>query len=118
MGDRRQIKFMPCNLWFYTHWGGSDLGLALKQAISAAQPRWSDSSYCLRIIIRELLQPYDGETGAGLWHTYMDSEHIDFIVDIDNMNVIFGMSGIKWSFEEFIQLTDEQIRSIDERYGD
>lgn len=113
MGDRRQIVFG--NLYFYTHNDGYDLGIKLRDAIKVAKPRWDDASYCFRIILGELLHRYlDQETGAGLSFVYQDSDYKnkDFNVDIASNSITILNGPLLWSFDEFSNLTNEEILNI------
>ena len=105
MGDRRQVKFSPCNIWFYTHWDGRTLAESLQQGIQKATPRWDDEPYSIRIILGHLLSPYeDKETGAGIWHTFQDTDYRsrDFDVDIERQTVALGND--TWTFHAFSTL--------------
>ena len=101
MGDRRQVKFEDMGIWYYTHWGGCKLIEDLKKAIRKAKSRWDDESYCLRIILSQLIgNDWDSETGHGISNQYLDSEHEDPIVNIRENLVKF--EGKEMSFSEFI----------------
>jgi hypothetical protein len=69
MGDRAmaEIKTDDGSLFVYSHWGGYELPDNAKQAIKAAQGRWGDDSYAVRIIVDQLTKGgRDQETGYGL----------------------------------------------------
>jgi hypothetical protein len=107
MGDRRQIKFIFDNviLWFYTHWNGYSLPLELQNAISFAKERWGDSPYLFRILISRLSQESINETtGCGLAPYEMDSEYLDFVVNINKQTINYPKWENELSFEEFIKL--------------
>lgn len=60
-GDGQQISL-------YSHWGGYNRYQALAYALDQARPRWTDESYCTRIIVSNLIGPdWAEETGFGLW---------------------------------------------------
>ena len=108
MGDRivytiRQDKDLSVNL--YSHWGGYERFTALAKAIKAAEPRWDDMSYCIRIIVSQLIgDHWDGELGFGLWASSSDGayggDHPDIVIDLVNKTVI-DETGTH-SFESFI----------------
>uniref|UniRef100_A0A6M3LYT6 Uncharacterized protein n=1 Tax=viral metagenome TaxID=1070528 RepID=A0A6M3LYT6_9ZZZZ len=69
MGDRAmaEIKTEDGSLYVYSHWGGYELPDSAKQAVKAAEPRWDDDSYGVRIIVDQLIKGgRDQETGYGL----------------------------------------------------
>jgi len=69
MGDRAmaEIRTEGGSLYVYTHWGGESLPDYAKEAVKAAQPRWSDYPYATRIIVDQLTKDgRDEETGFGL----------------------------------------------------
>ena len=108
MGDRvvytiRQDKDLSVNL--YSHWGGSDRFESLANALRAAQPRWSDTSYATRIIVSQLIgDQWESETGFGLWASNeaggYGGDHPDIIIDLVN-NTVQDETGIH-TFEQFI----------------
>jgi hypothetical protein len=52
----------------YSHWGETDRYPDLAKALDKARPRWTDESYCARIIVSQLIGPlWSDETGFGLW---------------------------------------------------
>jgi hypothetical protein len=52
----------------YSHWGETDRYIDLANALDKARPRWTDESYCQRIIVSQLIgDQWDQETGFGLW---------------------------------------------------
>ena len=69
MGDRAmaEIKTGDGSLYVYTHWAGHKLPELTEKAIIAAEPRWDDEAYALRIIVDQLTKDgRDGELGFGL----------------------------------------------------
>lgn len=71
MGDRAMAEIIIPNgrVYFYTHWGGSELPDHAQIALNAAQPRINDYSYALRIVLDRLIQlsgSRDQETGSGI----------------------------------------------------
>ena len=108
MGDRivytiKQDQDLSVNL--YSHWGGYDRFEALAQALSAAQPRWDDSSYATRIIVSQLIRDqWKEETGFGLWASnepgMYGGDHPDITINLVNKTVE-DETGIH-TFEQFI----------------
>jgi len=69
MGDRAmaEIKIEDGSLFVYTHWDGAHLPELAKKAVLAAEPRWDDEPYAVRIIVDQLTKEgRDQETGYGL----------------------------------------------------
>ena len=108
MGDRivytiKQDKDLSVNL--YSHWGGYDRFEALANALRAAEPRWSDTSYATRIIVSQLIgDQWAEETGFGLWASdsggAYGGDHPDITINLINKTVE-DETGTH-SFEEFI----------------
>jgi hypothetical protein len=95
MGDRivftiKQDEDLSVNL--YSHWGGYERFVNLARALEAARPRWNDESYCIRIIVSQLIGDQWGEeTGFGLWASKEDGmyggDHPDITIDLINKTV-------------------------------
>ena len=70
MGDRGNIaiKYQEGQkIYFYSHWGGSELAQTLKRALEHGRSRWDDESYLARIIFSEMIKDeIDGTTGYGI----------------------------------------------------
>ena len=83
----------------YSHWGETDWQESIAAAILHAKPRWSDSSYCTRMIISYLMQDQIlDETGFGIYAVNSkDFMAWDTTVEIDLVNQIIDGH----SFEEF-----------------
>ena len=115
MGDRRQILIRPF-LYFYTHWDGEELGIALKYALKSAEEVWDDEPYTFRIALSELLRPYQDEmTGCGLSFTKQDdSQYKDYEVDFNMRRVGFVGERDKISFEDFCNMSDEEILALND----
>ncbi len=124
MGDRGNIAVLqngdtpekPEQVWFYTHWSGSEIQETLRAAL-ARQQRWSDDSYLARIIFCELVGEDNGETGFGISTRIGDNERDILVCDIPNQRVFtIAEDDLKdgrvpddwkpanpWRFDEFIQ---------------
>ncbi len=91
MGDRGNIVVKSGNqqVWFYTHWSGSNIAQVVKTAL-AKKWRWDDSLYLARIIFCELVKgAEDHETGFGISCRISDNEHDIIVVDTDAQKVGF-----------------------------
>ncbi len=111
MGDRRQIEFKDMGMWYYTHWEGYSLLEDLQKAISYAEDRWCDNSYCFRIILTKLFEKnLNSTTGAGFYNENMDTQYKhNPIVFIKTQQV--GYDGVTYSFEEFCELDLETLKN-------
>ena len=86
MGDRANFGFVQPNgntIVLYGHWAGHNMLGKLADAVIAARPRWTDSSYATRIAISQLIgDQWNMETGWGLQvNERSDNEHKIAIVD-------------------------------------
>lgn len=92
MGDRgniviRQGKTSADDVWFYTHWAGSEINQTVKTAL-ARRRRWNDDSYLARIVFDTLTAGSQGEeTGFGISCSMQDNEHDIVVVDVPNQTV-------------------------------
>lgn len=102
MGDRGNIKCVADGheIYFYTHWCGSDLPAILSKALAKGKPRWNDGPYLNRIIFQELLQGDTGLTGFAIWGSVCDNEHPIITVDHDAMTV--ERDGTTWTFQAYV----------------
>ena len=80
MGDRANFGFKDSKgdtLYLYGHWAGHRMLQNLADAVSTAEPRWSDHSYATRICISQLInEEWASETGWGLYINQLgDNEH-------------------------------------------
>ena len=92
MGDRIVYTFRYSSgdeISLYSHWGGYSRYSDLAYAIDKARPRWSDESYCSRIIVSNLIGPdWDGELGFGLWASQEPSYDNTWVtIDMSNKTV-------------------------------
>jgi hypothetical protein len=86
MGDRANFGFVQPNgntIVLYGHWAGHNMLGRLADAVIAARPRWTDTSYATRIAISQLIgDQWNMETGWGLQvNERSDNEHKIAIVD-------------------------------------
>lgn len=88
MGDRANFGFVQPNghtIVLYGHWAGHQMLGRLADAVIAARPRWTDSSYATRIAISQIVaDQWNMETGWGLQVNEIgDNEHKIAIIDWD-----------------------------------
>ncbi len=95
MGDRGNIAVLqhgdtpekPNQVWFYSHWSGTELPDVLKLALGRRQ-RWKDDGYLARIIFCEMVKGQKAEeTGFGIYTSIGDNEHDITVCDIPNQRV-------------------------------
>jgi hypothetical protein len=88
MGDRANFGFVQPNgntIVLYGHWAGHNMLGRLADAVIAARPRWTDTSYATRIATSQLIaDQWNMETGWGLMvNERGDNEHKIAIVDFE-----------------------------------
>lgn len=71
MGDRANVAFYYAGreepIYFYTHWGGSELVETVRRALKRGRNRWTDEAYLARIVFSEMIQnEVLQETGYGI----------------------------------------------------
>lgn len=124
MGDRGNIVVRSSqsnrdDVWFYTHWSGSEVKEIAARALGKRW-RWDDASYLARIVFDELTAGSVGEeTGFGISSSIGDNEHPIVVIDADKQRVFtvpqkelsdgripdnYEPSGPEtyWTFDEFI----------------
>lgn len=93
MGDRGNIVVRATkdsnkdDVWFYTHWSGSEIAETAKRALNKAKARWTDSSYFARSVFQELIGDDTGTTGFGISTTIQDNEHDILVLDTQAQEV-------------------------------
>lgn len=111
MGNRANVHFIDSEnsdgIFLYTHWDGDELPLIVKKTL-ARKLRWDDPSYLCRMIFCAMVSDdVDGETGYGISTYEVDSNHPDIVVDCMELQV--RIAEHKWSFEDYIELSDDDI---------
>lgn len=98
------------NLVLYSHWGGWDAAPDLQAALLAAKPRWSDDTYCARIIVSRIVgNAWNDETGFGLSVGQIpDNEWPYMLVDIERQLV--RCEDREMSFPEFLAMGAKEAR--------
>jgi hypothetical protein len=108
MGDRRQVILDYSDsgkIYLYSHWHGSDLLELTANALKQAKPRWSDVTYCARIIITSIIHETGQcckETGWGIAPYHQDSEHEDIVIHLDSQQVSIGSKTL--TFNSFLAI--------------
>ena len=91
MGDRTNTVFRMADgsdVVLYQHNGGYMMMANLAAALDAAQSRWSDESYCTRIMISHLIgDDWNQEYGYGINTQIMDNEHSIPVIDFSDLTV-------------------------------
>jgi hypothetical protein len=109
MGDRGVIAITtephtPA-LQITTHWGGADIADAAEFALRHAQPRWTDPTYCPRILVQAALQHLGADIHNPLEHGLAiggacETNRPVIVIDIPNQRVaILGLL-------EYLEATD------------
>lgn len=102
MGDCGNIKLMypQGDIYFYTHWDGSELHLTLAEALKRGKGRWDDPPYLARIIFSEMIRgDVLGQTGYGISPSECDSGPLP-TVDLKAMTVRFN--AMTYTYQEFV----------------
>lgn len=96
MGDRGNIAVIQSNndqVWFYTHWSGSEIQETAQAAVIAGKSRWDDESYFARCVADKLIPKLeDGEQplGFGISCSIGDNEHDIMVLDC-NRQIAYRM---------------------------
>jgi hypothetical protein len=93
MGDRANICIQYGDaderrrVFFYSHWGGSDLPVVLQRALRRKQ-RWDDPPYLARIVFCEMVKGHeDKETGYVISPKICDNSDPILVVDTENKTI-------------------------------
>ena len=99
MGDRTNTVFRKADgsdIVLYQHWGGENMMHNLATALDAARNRWTDESYCIRIVISNLIgDDWSQELGYGISTHIMDNEHSVPVIDFSDNTV--ALYDFEWS---------------------
>jgi hypothetical protein len=121
MGDRGQVEVREAykgegtrSVYFYTHWGGSELEDTLRRGLRKAcdAGRLSDTPYLNRIIFCEMVKgDVDGVLSYGISPTPTDFEDDHtYLVNADALTVKCGVQGVWESIVDFIERGEEDER--------
>lgn len=108
MGDRANIAMQfdgGGQVWFYTHWCGTEMESTLREALNRGRNRWDDPAYLSRIIFCEMIKmdgkdALDGLTGFGISTSEQDQNHPHIYVDTSAKTVKMR-DGTTHSFEDY-----------------
>lgn len=114
MGDRGNVLIREeggGEIYFYSHWTGSDLPIVVARALERGRSRWDDESYLSRIIFSQMIS--DGgaladTTGFGISTEVTDGEAQIVVVDMKAQTVT--ANGETLSFDNFTSKGDEPDR--------
>jgi len=114
MGDRANILVLDSEndsgVYLYTHWSGTELPYTLRDALSRKQ-RWNDTAYLARIIFCEMVRGQErSSTGFGISTFACDGRDRVLIINCHDQTV--QRNEQKWSFNDYINLTDEQLDNV------
>lgn len=126
MGDRANVYMQERGgggVYFYTHWGGSDLAADVQKSLTRGRERWTDGPYLGRVIFADLIDGQEKDlTGYGISASIGDNEHAIIVVDAEGQRVGFAPEPTEekptpeparwWSFTEFIALTASTLRHL------
>jgi len=91
MGDRSNVELTYHNgkqIYFYTHWCGTDLPVIVANALDRGRGRWTDESYLARIIFSEMIKDeVMSDTSYGIAPYVMEEEHETICIDLDDKTV-------------------------------
>lgn len=92
------------SVYLYSHWGGDDKLTDTKRALEAAEPRWHDGTYALRIFISNIIGPaWNSETGYGIsTEDEFEETYTPALINFDTKQVTYGE--ITLSFYEFVKV--------------
>ena len=92
MRDFNSDGAKPTVVFFYSHWGGSQIEETLADALDRGRGRWSDDSYLARIIFSEMIKDQIlDDTGYGMSIYVGDNKSDILIVDLEQ-NLVFTVS--------------------------
>ena len=104
MGARTnfELKDSKGSVWLYSHWGGDTKAQDFADALAKAMPRWSDTTYAMRIVVSQLIgKDWDSETGYGL-SSYASGEEGYSPLCIDFYNQIVDYEDVLYSYQGFV----------------
>lgn len=114
MGERANICVIDeyqREIYLYSHFGGPDLAIVLKEALRRGKNRWKDFPYLTRIIFSEMIQDeVMEETGYGISTYQTDNEYNILCVDVKNQKVSVG--GSSFMFYEYIGIPDKILLGL------
>ena len=101
MGDRGNVYIEDADLYFYTHWYGSQLPKIVQETLEK-KDRWTDEPYLSRMIFSNMIKDdVNGTAGFGISRYMCDNENPIVNVNIAEQKVT--INDITWTFEDYIQ---------------
>ena len=103
MGDRANVRWRTegPEIFFYTHWSGSDLEAIIANALIRGKERWNDGQYLARIVFCEMvMEDVLGKTGYGISTIVGDGDGRYVTIDTQKQTAT-GFDGKERSFAEF-----------------
>lgn len=126
MGSRTTWKVITNDdaaIWLYSHWGGESKFVDTQNALVAAMPRWSDTTYGARIFVSNIVREnWSEETGFGLTASLIDAEcpfeesYFNAVINFRTQEISLGSRS--WTFDEFTTATDCSEELVAEFYGE
>lgn len=104
MGARTnfELKDSHGSIWLYSHWGGDDKAFDLAYALKKAEPRWSDSTYAMRIVLSQIIgENWNAETGFGL-STYESGEESYEPICVNFSTQTVTYDDVEYNYQDFI----------------
>ena len=121
MGDRGQVRFIneEGEVWFYTHWGASDLVADVQAGLRRGRDRWDDSEYLARILFCELVGADTvGVTGYGIGLSRHSDVWQVVTVDAVEQTVLVESPPVgPFSFESFAEGGVQMLAEVGETDG-
>ncbi len=121
MGDRGQVRFIneEGEVWFYTHWGASDLVGVVQAGLRRGRGRWDDSEYLARILFCELVGAHTaGVTGYGIGLSRHSDVWQVVTVDAVEQTVLVESPPVgPFSFESFAEGGVQMLAEVGETDG-
>jgi hypothetical protein len=103
MGDRANIcaKSHSPEIYFYTHWAGTELPETLRKALLRGKYRWDDEQYLNRIIFNEMTMGHERDnTGFGISTFVVDGDKRIIVVNHTDKTV--SLCDRTFSFAEYV----------------
>lgn len=93
-------------IYFYSHFGGKELPITLKNALVRGKSRWGDEPYLARIIFSEMIKGNEDETtGYGISTYETDNDHPILYVNSSKKEVTVRAK--TFTFNEFIEQAED-----------
>lgn len=104
MGARTnfELKDAKGSVWLYSHWGGDTKVEDLANALAKAEPRWTDPTYAMRIVVSQLIgDQWNDTTGYGLSsYEHGEESYLPICVNFDTETVTYD--DVEYNYQDFI----------------